>query len=312
MSDEPMSAAEERVWARMPEGARRALAGLSGTDLQTLLLSLARSRAATVTPAGLMRRWRDDRFVRPAAVDPRRLAVVEARIWQLLPPEFHGVELSPVVPLGASSAVGPVSQNRVVATMRATEVLSDATNALAIEAAGRRRKQPAGGQVHLAACHRHLRAQDFGAGRPAHFRLFTLVSSARDAGSGTTQARLLTLHLGFWQQVLADLAPGANPRLHFTAMDSPVVRERFHDTVRPALTGPADTTGVPIVDEPGRERGRGYYTEAALQIRTGEVELGDGGFTTWTGRLMNDAKERCLISCLATERFGDVPRASNP
>jgi hypothetical protein len=307
MSSARMSEAEQRVWARMPEGTRRALADLPGTDLQTLLLYAARTRAATVTPADLMRRWREDRFVRPAAVDPRRLAVVEARIWQLLPPEFHGVELSPVVPLGACSAVASVSQNRVVTTMRATEVLSDATNALAIEAATRRRKQPAGGQVHLAASHRHLRAQDFGAGQSAHFRLFALVSSVRDAGSGTTQALLLTLHLGFWQKVLADLSPKANPRLRFTAMDSPVIRERWNDTVLPALTGTAATTAVAVVDEPGRQRGQGYYTDAALRITAGdgahEVELGDGGFTTWTGQLMNNAKERCLISCLATERL---------
>ncbi|MEV6633267.1 hypothetical protein AB0M54_21215 [Actinoplanes sp. NPDC051470] len=285
------SAAEERVWARMPEGTRRALAELSGTELRTLLLGAARDRAADVTPAELMRRWRDDRFVRPAAVDPRRLAVVEARIWQLLPPEVDGVELSPVVPLGTCSAVGPVSQNRVVTTMRGTEVLSDATNALAVEAAGRRRRQPAGGSVHLAACQRHLRAQDFGEGRPAHFRLFALVSSARDAGSGTTQARLLALHLGFWQKVLAALLPDGNPRVHVSAMEG---------------RGRAPTGEMPIVEEPGRGRGGGYYTEAALRITAGdgerEVELGDGGFTTWTSRLMNDAKERCLVSCLATER----------
>jgi hypothetical protein len=112
-----------------------------------------------------------------------------------------------------------VSQNRVVATMRATEVLSDATNALAIEAADRRRRQPAGGE------------------------------------------------------------------------------ERLDDTVRPALSRP-------VADEPGRERGRGYYTDAALRITAADgVELGDGGFTTWTARLMNNAKQRCLVSCLATERL---------
>jgi hypothetical protein len=310
MSGAHMSEAEHRVWARMPEGTRTALADLPGSDLQTLLLSVARTRAATVTPADLMRRWREDRFVRPAGVDPRRLAVVEARMWQLLPPQVDGVELSPVVPMGACSAIAPVSQNRVVTTMRATEVLSDATNALAIEAAGRRRKQPAGGQVHLAAGHRHLRAQDFGAGRSAHFRLFSLVSSVRDAGSGTTQALLLTLHLGFWQKVLADLSPNANPRLRFTTMGSTVIRERIKDTVLPALTGAAATTAVPVVDEPERQRGRGYYTDAALRITADdggqEIELGDGGFTTWTGQLMNDAKERCLVSCLATERLSTL------
>jgi hypothetical protein len=33
------------------------------------------------------------------------------------------------------------------------------------------------------------------------------------------------------------------------------------------------------------------------------IELGDGGFTTWTGQLMGNAKERCLVSCIATDRL---------
>ena len=35
----------------------------------------------------------------------------------------------------------------------------------------------------------------------------------------------------------------------------------------------------------------------------GAIELGDGGLTTWTAQLIPDAKERCLVSCLATERL---------
>ncbi|GAB3958071.1 hypothetical protein GCM10027614_74810 [Micromonospora vulcania] len=230
----------------------------------------------------------------------RALAQVEARMWQLLPADVSGVELSPVVPLGACSAVAPVSPNRIVTTMRASEVLSDPTNALAIEAALRRRQSA---EVHLAAAHRVLRAQDFGAGVSAHFRLFALVSSARDAGAGVTQARLLIRHLTYWRTVLTELAAAASPQLHVTVFDDRVVRERLADTVRPALDGGA----VPLVDEPDRVRGRGYYTDCALRITAlgGNMELGDGGLTDWTARLSGDAKERCLVSCLATERLVD-------
>ncbi|WP_433538123.1 hypothetical protein ACQPZK_10585 [Micromonospora sp. CA-249363] len=292
--------AERRVWGELPEGARAALAGLSGANLRTLLLGVARDRAASVRPPEVVRRWREDRFVRPATVDPRVLARVEARMWHLLPADVSGVELSPVVPVGTCTAVAPGSQNRIVTTMRASEVLSDPTNALAIEASVRRRQQ---GEVHLAAAHRVLRAQDFGGGASAHFRLFALVSSARDVGSGVTQARLLIRHLTYWQTVLADLLPAAAPQLHVTALDDHVIRERLADSVRPVLArGP-----VPLVDEPDRTRGRGYYTGCALRItvRNGDLEIGDGGLTDWTARLSGDAKERCLISCLATERLAD-------
>ena len=52
----------------------------------------------------------------------------------LLPPEYEPVELSPLAPLGTSSVVGTVHQNKVVSTSRNSEVLSDPTNVLALEA----------------------------------------------------------------------------------------------------------------------------------------------------------------------------------
>ncbi|MEU5907610.1 hypothetical protein ABZ780_24960 [Micromonospora sp. NPDC047467] len=300
MDGRELTDAERRVWAAMPAGTRAALVGLPATDLRTLLLTVARDRAATVRPSDVVRRWHEDRFVRPARADPGVLAQVEARMWQLLPADVSGVELSPVVPVGTCSAVTPVSQNRIVTTMRASEVLSDPTNALAIEAAVRRRRSS---EVHLAAAHRVLRAQDFGADASAHFRLFALVSSARDAGSGSTQARLLIRHLTYWQTVLTELAPAAAPQLHVTVFDDPAVRERLADTVRPALDGGT----VPLLDEPERERGRGYYRGCAMRITVqgGSLEVGDGGLTDWTAQLTGDAKERCLVSCLATERLAE-------
>ncbi len=296
-----LSAAERRVLALLPTEAQAALTdGIPASDLQTLLLAVARARAGSVRPADVLRRWQQDRFVRPATTDPRVFGAVEARLWELLPAEVDAVELSPVVPLGSCSALGPVSQNRVLTTMRGTEVLSDATNALAIEAAVRRRESEA---VHLAASHRHLRTQRFGAGMSAHFRLFALVSSARDTGSAATEARLLTLHLDYWRRVLAALVPTAAPALRYTVFGGRAVRDRLHDTVLPALAGSGDT--VPVVEEPDRDRGRGYYTDVALRLTAASgdttVELGDGGFTRWTARLTNNAKERCLVSCVSLD-----------
>jgi hypothetical protein len=294
-----MSDAEQRLWARLPAGTADAIAGLSGSELQTLLMPLMRERAARVRPADLLRRWREDRFVRPATADPRQVARAEARLWSLLPDDVHAVQLSPVVPLGTCTAVTPTSQNRIVTTTRPVEVLSDPTNALAIEAAARRADHD---EVHVAAAHQVLRAQHFGPGRSAHFRLFSLVSTARDTGSGRTEARLLQRHAAYWQQVLAPI-PGA--QIRYTIFDSPVLRERL-----PALDHPI------LTEDPARERGRGYYTGAALRIvagdaepgdaEPGDVELGDGGFTTWTARLRSDAKERCLISCISAERLASL------
>jgi len=95
--------------------------------------------------------------------------------------------------------VGAVDQNRIVSSVRSSEVVSDPCNVLALEAALRR--QSSVDQVHLAGCHRVIRAQRFvDPNAFAHFVIFALVSSARDSGTARTEAQLLIMHLSFWQQ----------------------------------------------------------------------------------------------------------------
>jgi hypothetical protein len=293
----------DRAWRKVRASAdpQQALEReLSPADLRSLLMAVSQRRAKSVTPARLLARWESDRYVRAAGCDPRRVSQIEARLWKLLPDDFTGVELSPVTPLGTSSALGPVSQHKVISTTRDTEVVSDPTNVLALEAAVRRRSFP--GTVHLAACHRVLRGQPFNApGVYQHFRLFALVSSARDRGSALTDAALLTAHLRFWAQALGGLLPGHRIRISYTTFGFPPLAERIRDTVMPALSPlPANVT---VDEDPARERARGYYERGAIQISVGGGEVGDGGFTTWTAGLLSDAKERCLISCAATERL---------
>jgi hypothetical protein len=91
-------------------------------------------------------------------------------------------------------------------------------------------------------------------------------------------------------------------RFEVTAWD-PVLRERLQQSVLPDLM---DDPVVSIVEDHARERARGYYVLGALRVvaqtPTGEVELGDGGFTDWTAKLLQNRKEVCFTSCLATER----------
>lgn len=294
----------ERLWRQLGAAPRAAFEhDLSQADLQTLLLDVTRRRAADVTPASLMRRWRQDRYVEPAASDPRKVWQAEAALWDLLPGQFAGVALSPVTPLGTCAALGPVSQNRVISTIRGTEVVSDPTNVLALEAALRRRTaREATDPVHLAACQAVLRAQPFEApGAFQHFRLFALVSSARDRGSAATEAGMLTAHLRFWIAALAALVPRSRATVGYTVFGFPPLAQRMNDTVLPAL-GPA-TGNVTIEEDPDRQHGRGYYQRGAIKIHADGQEIGDGGFTDWTARLNNDAKERCFTSCVSTERL---------
>lgn len=291
----------DRVWRRLPDGARPLLEdGLPGADLRTLLLDVAAARAATARPADVLAQWRRDRMVRPADVDPRRLWALEARLWAELPEEFAAVEPAPVAPLATAAALGGVSQQRVVTTTRLTEVVSDSSNVLAVEAADRRSGLPRDAPVHVAAIQRQLRAQVFGPGAAAHFRLLVLVSSARATGSAQTEAGLLVTHVRAWQRLLGATIPGRRPRVLLTVWDDGGVAERVADTVLPAVRDDV----VPVVEDPARERARGYYGGVALRVvADDDAELGDGGLTDWTARLLGDRKERCLVSCVSTERL---------
>ena len=208
--------------------------GLSPTDLQSLLLDLARTRAHRTTPASVRRRWQQDRFVRPSPIDPRWLAEVNLHLWRLLPPEFEGLALSPVTPPGTCAAVDATDQNRVVSTVRSSEVVSDQTNVLALEAA--RQRLAGRAETHLAASHRVLRNQQFSDrdGRP-HFELFALVSSARDpAGFARTEAVLLIKHLRFWGEAVTALVDH-EVMVDLTVIDDAALGERIRDTVQPQL-----------------------------------------------------------------------------
>jgi hypothetical protein len=309
-----------RVWRQLEATPRAALEqDLTQADLQTLLLGITRQRAAGVTPATLMRRWREDRYVTPAGSDPRKVWQLEARLWALLPGEFTAIDLSPTTPLGTCTAVAPGSQDRVISTTRGTEVVSDPTNVLALEAAQRRHqaRQDARHQarhkadtaatepVHLACCHRVLRAQPFNApGFFQHFRLFALVSSDRDQGSAATEARMLTAHLAFWIRALSELAPARRTVIRYTVFGFPPLAERIRDAVLPGLQ-PLPPS-VAIDEDPDRQHARGYYERGAIKIHVDGQEIGDGGFTNWTAQFGNDAKERCFTSCVSTERLTEL------
>ena len=195
-----------------------------------------------------------------------------------------------MAPLGTCSAVGPVSQDRVISTTRGSEVVSDPTNVLALEAASRRQRTGAP-TVSLASCHRVLRGQPFDApGLFQHFRLFALVTSARDRGSARTEAAMLTTHLRFWARALAELLPARRAAVRYTVFGFPPLHERMRDTVLPALQ--PLPPGVAVDEDPGRERARGYYERGAITDRRGSRRRLAGGGRRRLHRLDRPAAER--------------------
>ena len=301
------------------------LAGqLAPTDLQSLLLAVARRRAARTRPVEVLQRYERDRFVHPSAVDSRALLEVERRAQEQLPLGYELLTLSPVCPFGSVSALTSVDQHSVVATTRGSEVVSDPTNVLALECALRRRALPAAqrgsqGRVRLAAVHRALRAQVWN--DPAfsqHFALLGLCTAGRDEGSFAFQFEALLEHLRFYARLLGGVLPDVLAPRGVRVELTPIGPEREADLLRIVIEPlAAEFPDASFSLNFGRERALDYYREVCLRITVetiaGELlELVDGGFTDWTQQLLGNRKERLLISGIGLERLAAAFPASQP
>jgi hypothetical protein len=291
----------ERVLRRVGgSSAVTRLAGLTASDFTSLMLAVARQRAARETPASLLRRYRADRFVQPAETDSRLIRTAEDMLAAHLVPGTELVTLPPLVPLGCHAVLGPMSQDRVVTAMRAVEVAADPTNALALEAAVRRRAGELAAVVRLAAFQRVVRAQLPQPGFLPHFGVLGLATAGRDDGGFRFERTAVAEHV---RSVVTGLgALGLAPaRLALTPLSS------AGETIAAAL--PAELTGTPveIVLDRERDSGRGYYRALCFKINVADAvtawaEVGDGGFTDWTARLAASEKERLLISGVGIDR----------
>ena len=294
-----LSPAAARVLASVGPGVLDRLAELSGSDFTSLMLEVARRRAARETPATVTRRYRTDRFVRPATSAWRELRGAEDLLAGHLPANYELLTPAPLVPLGTHSVLGTVSQDKVVTAMRACEVAADPTNALALEAAVRRLAEPAS-IVRLAAFQRVVRAQQTVPGYLPHFGLLGMAIAGRDRGSRRFEHTAVAEHVSALAAGLA--AAGLAPaQLALTPLSE--AGESVAAAVAGKLAGPL----IEVVTDRQRQSGRGYYRDLCFKINVESAgeweEIGDGGFTDWAARLTASSKERLLISGLGIDRL---------
>jgi hypothetical protein len=164
--------------------------------------------------------------------------------------------------------------------------------------------------VKLCASHRLLRAQFVA--RPglfAHFRLFGLCTAGRDEGSYRFEAESLAEHLDFYLRLMAAAGeigfPMAQPRVALSDWTDGVHTAKLRSEVLAPLSHRFPEAALEF--DTNRQSGRGYYEGVCVKIYardpTGaEHELADGGFTSWTQKLLSNQKERLLISGIGTER----------
>jgi hypothetical protein len=178
---------------------------LSGSDLHSLLLSVLKRRIAKIEPSQLKR---PNAASQACDLDGRLLHEIE-RTGYASASQFEAIELSPLNPLGTLGALTRLDQANAVSTVRAFECTSDPTLGLAIEST-RRRQRPGERKrtTRLCTIQRVVRFPvPIKPGFCAHFKLFSLVSAARDAGSFAFEVAALREHIAAYLSLLSNLKP---------------------------------------------------------------------------------------------------------
>jgi hypothetical protein len=272
-------------------------AGLPAAEVWSLLLEAFARRAAARTPADVRQQYARDGFTQPAQVDQRTLVELDRQLLAAAH-EFEAIELSPLAPLAACSAVGRSGQHRIVSALRGTEVVSDPTNVLALECATRLRANAAD-VVRLATSHRAVRAQPVPKrpGFAPHFRLFCLASGGREQPNQAFLAgelqRHVAVHLAALDRLEADGYVFPNRRL--TVLATPGRRE-VADRIA------AGVTGVPVSRAVLTHE---YYDGLRFQIAVGDeaegVPLIDGGALDWLRTLTANRKMTFVASGMGSQ-----------
>lgn len=281
----------------------------SGTELNTLLLEVFRRRNANRSPAELLRSYKENRFVKPAAVDPIALKQLELDLLRIAQSyDYTPIQMSPAASLGSCSIVASADQNKVVSALRGTEIVADVTNSIALHIAdgiksGNLRNRS--DLVRYASTHRHVRAQKFPnfPGMLPHFSLFAMVTSGKDNGSYEFEKQSIWEHVAVYRHIFQTLFQSeieikANARGGYT--DSEGLMDRIVRHIGEQAPDMEVITNKAFSDNAYY---KGLQFTVKVTIRGREHMIGDGGFVDWTQQLLGNKKERMLISAIGLDRL---------
>lgn len=200
----------DRAEKHLDESTRHALekiGELSFSELTSVLMVMYEKKIGELSAADLMNNYCENRFSRPSTIDVREAKILELELMENLPESFESIELSPVMPIGASSVLTRIDSKTILQTIRPVEVVNDTSVVMALESVKRRMENEKWFSserreidcVYLANAHRELRGQVFIQKHlRQHFSSFTLTSSGRDIGRYGFEKTQQFTHLNYW------------------------------------------------------------------------------------------------------------------
>ena len=281
---------------------------LSKADLNSLLLKIHQEQALSATAPDVLKAFQANRFSVPSELNPVDYHILEAELLSLAKKsDIKAILLSPCAPFASSSVFGCVDQNNIVSAVRGVEVLSDPTNILAIIIAeGLKNKEMDNtAAIHYCATARVSRAQPFPKmkGYYSHFGIFGIVSSGKDIGSYSCEKELLSKQLSFYKNLAQE---------KFQGKLSVVLRKRrgytdgdgFFDAMAQLVE--SALPDVPLsfdLEHEDNNYYKGINYKMYVEKDDEKTEIGDGGFVDWISKMVNNKKERCLISGIGIDRL---------
>lgn len=292
------------------------LAGrLSGSELNSLLLEVFSRSLRRLSPAELLKQYQVNRFVHPAETDMIGLLSLELRVLEFLRDHhFQPLELSPAAQLGSCSLIASVDQKKIISATRNTEILADATNALALHIAdlkktGRGRSPENGsadktsgsgeGLLRFCTVHRHVRTPEVKVkGFTPHFKIGCMVSSGRDTGAYQFESAELLKQLATLDHLFRKLFSAEKIRFRVQKRagyeKGGILLDRVIDHLRKNMD--SSTEILREDDLPPNNYYKGIQFKMVVDLKGEDIEIADGGFVDWTQQLLGNRKERLLIS----------------
>lgn len=279
---------------------------LTLSELNSLMLEVYKQRASRQSVREIMKAYETNRFVCPSSIDSVAFLKTEIELLQLAEERgFKSLTLSPLAPLGSTSGIASVDQNKIVSALRGTEVVADATNVLALEAAVQRMKSTFDHSIFdCCSVHRHVRAQSLsGKGFTAHFDIFCAVSAGKDIGNFAFEMSSLQKHIELYYSYLGHNVGPKNVKVIIKALKEEGKENTFTNLMFEEIKKKFQGTNLEFVEVP--YEAHKYYRQLRFSVNVihdgTEYNIGDGGFVDWAEKLTGNKKERMLTSGMGIE-----------
>ena len=137
-----MSKISEKFLEEFQEKPIKELLTMNDRKLNSLFLEIFNIRSKNITPNDVLAKYIDMyEFFGPSKTDLRYINEFNDTFLSCIPDKYDAIELSPITPFGGNTSITSLSQKNILTTTKNSEVCSDATTALTLEACKRRKEK---------------------------------------------------------------------------------------------------------------------------------------------------------------------------